>query len=367
MPEVLSLPRPGPRPPRLLPPSAAVTAPRAPLPGVRPRTHPGPRPRFRPARGSLRLTAAVSAELARDGTGGEFRLARTRALRWSASRFGPLPAGFASSIPTAGAEGGCRVERHERNGTLVRAMDQQTASGRYFGLSVTLGGPVLPTLRILLVLAASNSVCRLRASLQSPRQRSQRKVAPIQVPAIVRGLADSPGLVDYGWRIHPTPWIVRDEEDVAGLIELIAEPNRTRPVFAIGLAPGRLSPETAPLDPFDLAHRTAGLAHVVVLTGPMTYVLTDRMGHRFSVFGNAVRTYRPGCRLDNEDCQHPMALSETVRRWEAPAGSDGGGPPEFAAFLAREAARTSVAFQAPRPLAVRGQSNVSTRSGEPPG
>ena len=93
------------------------------------------------------------------------------------------------------------------------------------------------------------------------------------------------------------------------------------------------------MDPFDLAYRTTGLAHVAVVTGPMTYVLTDRVGRRFSVFGNAVRTYRPGCVIGNGEREHPMALSETVRQWEP------GGPAEFAAFLTREAARTSVSTQ----------------------
>ena len=325
-------------------------------------------PHLRPvsgARTKLRLSVAISAEVARDGTRGEFRVARARTLQWVRSRFGPLPEGFAAHASGSAPDGGCLVERHARGGTAVRVMDQESDSGRYFGLSVGVGGiPGLPAFRARVVLARSEAGCRLRATLRSPRQRPRSNDRHVWVPGIIHGLARSPGLVDYGWRIHPAPWIVHDEEGVRGFIELISEPARTRPVFAIGLGPGRLNPESASLNPFDLAHRTAGLAHVVVLTGPMTYVLTDRVGRRFSVFGNAVRTYRPGCVIGNEEREHPMALSDTVRHWKP------GGPAEFAAFLTREAARTSVSIQGRRPKGVPGfsrrpEGKVETGNGAP--
>ena len=341
MPALLSLRRPAPAP---------LSEALRPRPRVRPRPLHEPGNRISPIHGRLRLAVAVAADVARDGVGGEFELARTRVLQWIGSRFGPLPPGFAENPASPESEGNCRVERHERKGTVVRAVDQRADSGRYFGLSLELGSnPGLPVLRALVVLTALGGSCRLRTSLRYPLRRSRRRSPQVWVPGIVRGLARSPGLVDYGWRIQASPWIVRDDEGVRGLIELISEPKRTRPVFAIGLAPGQQNPETAPLDPFDLAHRTAGLAHVVVVTGPMTYVLTDRVGRRFSVFGNAVRTYRPGCRFGDEQREHPMALSETVRQWKAASGNGGGGPSQFAAFLTSEAARTSVALQASRP------------------
>ena len=74
----------------------------------------------------------------------------------------------------------------------------------------------------------------------------------------------------------------------------------------------------------------------------MTYALTDRVGRKYSVFGNAIRTYRPGCVIGDRAMEHPMALPETVRRWR------NGGPHEFAVFLTREAARTSVIRQGTR-------------------
>ena len=229
MPAVLTLPRP-----------AAPLSPfrrRTPLP----RRHPGPRPlpRIRPPagdRGSLRLSVAISADVARDGAGGEFRLARTRTLTWIRSRFGPLPRRFPVAATGSGPGRSCRAEQHARGGALVRVMDQESDSGRYFGISLGIGGrPGLPAFRARVVLVRAQGTCRLRVTLRSPWRRSRSGLRRVWVPGIVHGLARSPGLVDYGWRIHPAPWIVHNEEEVRGLIELIGDPARTRPVFAIGL------------------------------------------------------------------------------------------------------------------------------------
>jgi len=192
------------------------------------------------------------------------------------------------------------------------------------------------------ILFRAGSTTGLRAMLFAPRRRLDQRDTPLWVPGIVRWLGRSPGLTDYGWRLLPAPWIIENEEGVEGLIHLIGSRQRTRPVFAIGLGPRETNPESAPVDLWDLAHRTVGLAHVVVLTGPMTYALTDRVGRKYSVFGNAVRTYRPGCVLGDRAAEHPMPLPETVRSWR------NGGLHAFAVFLTREAARTSVLRQGTR-------------------
>ena len=320
---------------------------------AKPRTVPTPEvtrtPRVRrarlpdvfPAPSELRPAVAVAAEISVDGKEGEFDQSRAQVLRWLEAHLGPLPAGFDRGV--RGPDGGFHVERHRAAGAIVRAVEREAGSSRYFGISLEAGAVAgLAAWKAVVVLFRAAGTSHLRAVLLAPRRRLQARNESLWVPGIVPWLARSPGLTDYGWRVLPAPWIVQDEEAVEGLIQLIGNRDRTRPVFAMGLFPRETNPESAPLDPWDLAHRTVGLAHVVVLTGPMTYVMTDRVGRKYSVFGNAIRTYRPGCVIGRGAMEHPMALPETVKRWR------NGGPHEFAVFLTREAARTSVVNQKAR-------------------
>ena len=298
-------------------------------------------PRTIASRSELRPAVAVSAEVSPDGRGGEWDLARRHVLRWLEAHVGPLPPGFDAASRPEGER--VHVERHRSAGAIVRAVDRGAGSSRYFGVSLEAGAFAgLAAWKAVVILFRAGSTTGLRAMLFAPRRRLEQRETPLWVPGIVRWLARSPGLTDYGWRLLPAPWIIENEEGVEGLIHLIGSRQRTRPVFATGLAPRETNPESAPVDLWDLAHRTVGLAHVVVLTGPMTYALTDRVGRKYSVFGNAVRTYRPGCVLGDRAAEHPMALPETVRRWRT------GGPHDFAVFLTREAARASVLRQGTR-------------------
>ncbi|MYI39570.1 MAG: hypothetical protein F4115_10815 [Acidobacteria bacterium] len=298
-------------------------------------------PRTIASRSELRPAVAVSAEVSPDGRGGEWDLARRHVLRWLEAHVGPLPPGFDAAARPEGEK--VHVERHRSAGAIVRAVEREAGSSRYFGAELEAGAFAgLAAWKAIVILFRAGSTTGLRAMLFAPRRRLDQRDTPLWVPGIVRWLGRSPGLTDYGWRLLPAPWIIENEEGVEGLIHLIGSRQRTRPVFAIGLGPRETNPESAPVDLWDLAHRTVGLAHVAVLTGPMTYALTDRVGRRYSVFGNAVRTYRPGCVLGDRAAEHPMALPETVRRWR------NGGPHDFAVFLTREAARTSVLRQGTR-------------------
>ena len=290
------------------------------------------------SRSELRPAVAVSAEIAADGKGGEFDRSREQVLRWLEAHVGPLPPAFDGVSRPDGQR--LHVEQHRSAGAIVRAVDREAGASRYFGVSLEAGAFAgLAAWKAVVILFRSGSTSYLRTTLLAPQRRLRERTAPLWVPEIVRWLTRSPGLSDYGWRLRPAPWIIQNEEGVEGLIHLIGSGRRTRPIFAIGLGPQETNPESAPLDAWDLAHRTVGLAHVAVLTGPMTYALTDRVGRRYSVFGNALRTYRPGCVIGDRAMEHPMALPETVRRWR------NGGPHEFAVFLTREAASASVIHQ----------------------
>ena len=346
MPTSLPLPDPARRPVRLAP--EAIQTPR-----VR-RARP---PRKIAGRSELRPAVAVSAEVSADGRGGEWDVSRRHILRWLEAHVGPLPPGFDAASRPEGEK--VHVERHRSAGAIVRAVDREAGLSRYFGVSLEAGAFAgLAAWKAVVILFRTGSTTGLRAMLFAPRRRLDQRDTPLWVPGIVRWLTRSPGLTDYGWRLLPAPWIIQDEEGVEGLIHLIGSQHRTRPVFATGLGPRETNPESAPLDLWDLAHRTVGLAHVAVLTGPMTYALTDRVGRQYSVFGNAIRTYRPGCVIGDRAAEHPMALPETVRRWRA------GGPHAFSVFLTREAARTSVLRQGIRDCWLPESVESESREGE---
>lgn len=316
--------------PRLRPLPAPRPAPR-PLPAADPRPA-APRVRFGGPR-ALAPAAAVCADVAHDGRGGEFAASRERILRFlngpagGRERRGESPP--RREAPAAGPP------RRPRTRAEVVTEERELPDGRCFGAAVERRRRPRAAWRVEVFLVETTEATRLSATLLTARPAHAAAA-----PEVVRRLADSPGLTDYGWRLRATPWVVRDAESVESLIHLIADPERTRPVFLTGLEIGETDPETAAIDVADLAWRTVGLAHVAVLTGPMTFVLSNLVGRRFSVFGNAVRTYHPGCVFGEREEQHPMALAETLSGWK-------GGSREFVNFLTREAADASISRQAP--------------------
>ena len=326
MPHPPTLPQPRPNP---LPLPARPPAPR-PLPAADRR----PARRVRSGRAALAPAAAVCADVARDGRGGEFAASRERILRFlegpRRGRGQRVEPPARPETPTAAGP-----SRRPNARPAVVTEEREFPDGRCFGAAVERRRRPRAAWRVEVFLVETTDCTRLSATLLTGRAAHTAAA-----PEVVRRLADSPGLTDYGWRLRATPWVVQDAESVAGLIDLISDPERTRPVFLTGLEIGETDPETAAIDVADLAWRTVGLAHVAVLTGPMTFVLSDRVGRRFSVFGNAVRTYHPGCVFGEREERHPMALAETLSGWK-------GGSREFVNFLTREAADASISRQAP--------------------
>ena len=136
------------------------------------------------------------------------------------------------------------------------------------------------------------------------------------VPGIVRQVVEAPGLLRHGRRVSDTPWVISSEDEVDELISLIEDERRRRPICVISLDEDEADSNKAVIDPGRLARRIVGLAHVVVLPGLYSYVLTDQVGKRFSVFKGAVRTYRPGCDLITDNpFNHPLAMKEAIVDW----------------------------------------------------
>ncbi len=155
------------------------------------------------------------------------------------------------------------------------------------------------------------------------------------LPGVIRQIAKKPGLSRNGRPITEHPTVISSEANVQKLIELIEDPERIRPVYLLSLGEGETDITTAKPDPGRFAVRCIGIAHVVVITGPATYHLTDRIGKPLSVFHGAVRTYRPHFDYGDNPFDHPLALPNAIANW-----SDTG-PEAFANFLVERAAAGS--------------------------
>lgn len=125
--------------------------------------------------------------------------------------------------------------------------------------------------------------------------------------------------------------------EVEALVALLLDRRRIRPVIAISQGAKDGHDGRGIIDADDLARLTVGAAHVVTLTGDASYALTGQLGKEFSVFHQAVRTYRPGMDIDEDSPgDHPIALPSSVEEW-----SDGG-PRAFHRFLVERALRDTV-------------------------
>lgn len=117
------------------------------------------------------------------------------------------------------------------------------------------------------------------------------------------------------------PLTCRGVQGVDELVRTILSPKRTLPVIIISLAEQAYSTETASISPQLIAGACRGLAHVYVLTGPDTYLLTARLGKQWSVFRGAIRVYWPGCNVQTQSpLDHPLATSPAIERWKGGAG-----------------------------------------------
>ena len=127
------------------------------------------------------------------------------------------------------------------------------------------------------------------------------------------------------------------EDDVDALVALLVDPHRRVDVIVAALAEDVTDPRTASVDVVDITQRTIGAAHVAILTGPASFHLSDRVGREFSVFHQAVRTYKPRFNIDlDEPFAHPLGLPHRIADWPD------GGSQAYARLIVSQALRRSV-------------------------
>ncbi|WP_417451193.1 hypothetical protein [Kordiimonas sp.] len=153
------------------------------------------------------------------------------------------------------------------------------------------------------------------------------------VPGLVLQLSDTIGIYSRQRQLKPTAHHIKDEADFDGLLALIEDPHRKRPVFVIS---ENEVDNTASIDANQLARKSIGLAHVVTIPASLTYKLTDEFGKGLSVFGGAIRTYNKGFdRYTSSSFHHPLAMPESIENWQR-VGRDA-----FVDFLVARSARQS--------------------------
>ncbi len=260
---------------------------------------------------------------------GAFEIARREILKFAERRAGgALPrealGGKSFSTDDVGAR---RIEGiaidSPRYWTLRFDDDDRTVASRSWVIETALAeqnedGPVLFGLRLQCIARGENP----------EYDRS--------IPTFARDVIASCDVRMDGRKVTLSPWIIDTEDEVDQLIDLLRSDNRTADVIVLSLPEDSndLSDELISSD--RLARDLAGAAHVVVISGQAAFKLSDRVGREFSVFNQAVRTYRPGFDPDTEaPFAHPLGLAERIRNWD-------GGLDAYRRFISSEVLRRTV-------------------------
>lgn len=130
--------------------------------------------------------------------------------------------------------------------------------------------------------------------------------AASSIPRLISRLATRIGLEDAGLPLRPAFIPCAKPESVEALIRLLLNPQRSQPVV-VAASPDLAWAGTTG-NASSLPVRLAGSAHLVHLEGPMTFALTRRLGRQLSVFGDAIRIYRPGFREDDDPSANPLVI-----------------------------------------------------------
>jgi hypothetical protein len=157
------------------------------------------------------------------------------------------------------------------------------------------------------------------------------------LPGFVRRLIET-GLASLDGR-HLTlePWLVRSDADVDQLLTLMRSRQRRADIIVFSLPDGSEDAAKTVANAPLINQRTLGAAHVAILCSPASFALSARVGKEFSVFRQAVRTYRPGFdSARDQPFTHPLAMPDRIISWRD------GGAESFERFLIEQTLARSV-------------------------
>jgi hypothetical protein len=259
-----------------------------------------------------------------------FAITRQSCLQWLSSRAGrPLPKsawdGLSFELEEVGAQrvGAVGIEGPKYWSARLDDADRTVAQRTWvteIGIAQKPDGQVL---------FGSRLICVTRGE-DEPYERS--------IPSFVRPIALLGNATLDGRIVGSDPWLVKTKHDVDVLVGLLADPSRDSDVIVFSLPEDSTDPSETAASAREVHRRTLGAAHIVVLTGPAGFYLSDRVGRAFSVYRQGVRTYLPGFNPEQDQpFRHPLGLAERIAGWP------NGGPDAYAKLLISQALARSVA------------------------
>jgi hypothetical protein len=269
----------------------------------------------------------VTAELAGEDKANSFALAREEVLKWLRARVGLLP----------GEAWAGETFEHMTPGRFAAGVSIDLEDGEYWCTRCDDPDKDIParTWTTEMSLGRQGNLAIFGLRLVMATTEAEPAYTP-SVPGVIRQLSETPGLLQHNRQVSAEPMVVDDDEKLRDLIWLLLDPRRRRPAYVISLDEGITDFSTAAIDYRNLARRCIGIAHVGVITGPMTYGLTDYLGKDLSTFHGAVRTYRPGITGEDDPYRHPLAFRQRIAQWQEV------GPEAFVDLLVANAAASSI-------------------------
>ena len=159
------------------------------------------------------------------------------------------------------------------------------------------------------------------------------------IPRFVRDIISIQDAYLDGHMVSVKPWIVDSDEEVDKLYLLLIDPHRHSEVIVFSTPNDSANPDEMTDMASRVAKKIAGVAHVVILARA-SWQLSTRVGEEFSVYGQAVRTYRPGFDPSVETrFAHPLVLANRIAEWEK---REEKGPIAYEKFLVSQALRRSI-------------------------
>ncbi len=254
------------------------------------------RPRLSRRAGTVNVLAlAARLGKAEQQTDKTFDSTRARILRWLGNK------GFQTTDPAANShvespDGEVTIESDGERIWSLRFDDRRSMSqGAIWRVEATLIKDSQPAFGLRLI--------QVRSDEAAPPPVASG------VPQVVSDLAKDIGLMDAGTPLLSTATHLSGESEAPKLLQLILNPERVQPVIVIA---GDIDASAE-----RLAKRLTGVAHVVCIDAAISHQLIRRLGRERSVYGHAVRLYRPSFSAEADPYQHPVfpLKGKQLSRW----------------------------------------------------
>lgn len=238
-------------------------------------------------------TIDVAAFAARLGSsrpsGSEFESTRGHILNWLGSKgFSDLSQTESCHIELPNGE--IQVETDGRTIWSMRLDDRRgMENGAFWRVEVTL-------------LQVAGELPAIALRLFQIRQHKDAPSPISSLPSVIPAIANHIGLQDSGIPLHCDAVHVREAREVSKLLKLLLNPNRSQSVVIVS---------SKTLHHVDrsvsrLAKRLTGMAHLLFIEPTVAEAMIQHVGRERSVFGNAIRLYRPGFSVDSDPFQHRL-------------------------------------------------------------